>query len=275
MGNCCCCTTARELVSKKKIRYIVSDEQAAKQGLKHGVNLDLVVLHRKIICMGYPAVGLESTYRNRYDDVLEFLDTQYGESYKVYNLCSEEAHQYGLTERFHGRVASFPFPDGTPPPLGLIPRFVCDATAFLQGGPDRVVAIHCKAGKGRTGLMACCLLMAIEPTIQSARDAIDFYDKQRAKDCRGLTHRSQVRYVEYYGELLASCGGVVPTAIPQLRLDSVVLHHQGSVLAVNFITVQVGGLGRPSDGVVQQSRHCDSDNRCGQTSFHVAESHVA
>ncbi len=53
----------RTFVSKKKNRHI--------QG---SFNLDLSYITPRIIAMGYPSMGLESTYRNHGADVAAFLD---------------------------------------------------------------------------------------------------------------------------------------------------------------------------------------------------------
>jgi protein-tyrosine phosphatase len=41
----------------------------------------------------------------------------------------------------------------------MVHEFVGDAYAWLTAHPENVVAVHCKAGKGRTGTMICCLLL--------------------------------------------------------------------------------------------------------------------
>jgi hypothetical protein len=46
-----------------------------------------------------------------------------------------------------------------PPPLSMVHEFVGDAYNWLTAHPDNVIAVHCKAGKGRTGTMICCLLL--------------------------------------------------------------------------------------------------------------------
>lgn len=38
-------------------------------------------------------------------------------------------------------------------------EFCEDAAAFLAAAPDNVVVVHCKAGKGRTGMLICALLL--------------------------------------------------------------------------------------------------------------------
>ena len=119
------------------------------------------------------------------------------------------------------------------PPLPLVKAFCASAKSWLLGGMEQVVAIHCKAGKGRTGesscrrrrrrrhrrrrraaaasathlsssagVMACCLLMHLGHE-RSAADAIAFYNRERTRDGRGLTVPSQRRYVSYYERVLA------------------------------------------------------------------------
>ncbi|RNF15009.1 tyrosine phosphatase [Trypanosoma cruzi] len=206
-----CCIAARRAVSLKKRRI------KCKNAPGGTVDLDLVQIHRRIICMGFPALGIESFYRNRYKDVLRYLDHMYGTDYMVYNLCAEPKYRYDLTF-FHGRVREFPFPDHWACPLIMIPRFVEDAVRYITSvdhAREAVVVVHCKAGKGRTGLLTCCLLMEIEPSIGGlAKNAISYYGIQRTFDGRGLTLPSQLRYVEYYERLRNEYGGEVPAKVP-------------------------------------------------------------
>jgi len=62
-----------------------------------------------------------------------------------------------------------------------------------------VIAVHCKAGKGRTGLMVSSLLVFLEEEgIKNDVEAINFYDKMRTKNGKGLTIGSQIRYVNSF-----------------------------------------------------------------------------
>lgn len=64
-----------------------------------------------------------------------------------------------------------------------------------------MVAVHCKAGKSRTGLMLCCLLLHIQEQIDP--DAcIKFYGQRRTHDGKGVTIPSQRRYINYYRVML-------------------------------------------------------------------------
>jgi len=51
-----------------------------------------------------------------------------------------------------------------------------DMAQFLGKHPDNVVAIHCKAGKGRSGLLVCMLLLRLG-LCPDAKAAIAFYNK--------------------------------------------------------------------------------------------------
>lgn len=58
-------------------------------------------------------------------------------------------------------VVRYPFPDHHAPPLPLIQVAVNDMKRYLNENKENVVVIHCKAGKGRSGTMACCLLLTL------------------------------------------------------------------------------------------------------------------
>lgn len=181
----------RRLVSQNKQRHVerVGDTK---------FDLDLTYLTEQIICMALPATGPESIYRNPIESIAKFLEHHHAGKYKVFNLCNER--QYDISA-FQGACATFPFDDHGCPPIEMVVAFCQSAKSWLLGGLDHVVAIHCKAGKGRTGLMSCCLLMHLGWQT-TAEKAIDFYNCRRTKDGRGLTQPSQRRYVRYYEKYL-------------------------------------------------------------------------
>ncbi len=177
----------RKLVSQNKVRH-----------QENGCDLDLTYLTESIIAMGLPATGKEAIYRNPLDTVVRFLHEKHGDRFKVFNLCNERSYDVSRL----GNCACFPFDDHGVPPLVLIGAFCASAKSWLLGGMENVVVVHCKAGKGRTGLMTCCLLLYLGYHSSSA-EAIDFYNRKRTVDGKGLTVPSQRRYVDYYQRVLA------------------------------------------------------------------------
>jgi phosphatidylinositol-3,4,5-trisphosphate 3-phosphatase/dual-specificity protein phosphatase PTEN len=53
----------------------------------------------------------------------------------------------------------FPFDDHSAPTLKTVLAFCHNAMTFLKEDHQNVIAVHCKGGKGRTGVMMACLLM--------------------------------------------------------------------------------------------------------------------
>lgn len=207
----------RSLVSQKKRRF--------KDGK---FDLDLSYITESVIAMGFPAgdrssgvLGvIEGFYRNHMKHVIAFLDQKHPDKYKIYNLCSERTYDASL---FDGKVASFPFDDHNCPPLRLIQAFVESAKSWLRQSMSHVVVIHCKAGKSRTGLMICCLLLYLNYA-NTAEEAIAYYNLQRTHDGKGLTLASQQRYLRYY-ELLLKTPSEIGAANRCLLLRSIKLHH--------------------------------------------------
>jgi phosphatidylinositol-3,4,5-trisphosphate 3-phosphatase/dual-specificity protein phosphatase PTEN len=172
-----------------------------KKRLKDGhFDLDLSYITDHIIAMGYPAQGFEALYRNDFSEVREFLDERHGENYIVYNLCSERSYD---ADAFPCEVCAYPFDDHNPPAFDMIRQFCNHASAYLAESDQHVVAVHCKAGKGRTGVMICALLLHMHQ-FPNAEAALEFYGDKRTKNKKGVTIPSQRRYILYYQQYLDS-----------------------------------------------------------------------
>lgn len=148
--------------------------------------------------MGFPATGLEGQYRNHMKDVKRFMKERHKDNFKVYNLCSER--EYDPSE-FEGRVSVFPFEDHQAPPFESILPFCQDVEQWLSENEENVCAIHCKAGKGRTGVMICAYLV-YTGNYGSADQVLDYYAVQRTYDGKGVTIPSQARYVRYFADFM-------------------------------------------------------------------------
>ena len=181
---------------KSRIRNLVSKEKRRFKNEKY--DLDLTYITDRVIAMGFPSSDFEASYRNDQAEVYAFFEERHKDHYKFYNLCSERAYP---PERYHGRVAHFPFDDHNPCPLGMFLFFCKDVDEYLRADDQNVVAIHCKAGKGRTGVMITAYLLWCR-TYETPEDAMAFYGYARTNNQEGVTIPSQRTFINYWGKIL-------------------------------------------------------------------------
>eukprot|EP00954_Amorphochlora_amoebiformis_P016933 1315852-Amorphochlora_amoeboformis.AAC.1 len=173
----------RGKVSKKKRRFI-----------REGFDLDLSYITPQIIAMGIPASDMSSFYRNNLDEVIKFLEHFHKDHYQLYNLCDDRSYNI---KKFHGRVVQYGFEDHNPCPFDMMEPFCEHVRRYLTESSENVAAIHCKAGKGRTGLMISAYLLYNQQHVDSF-SALRFFAVKRTKNCKGVTIPSQMRYVTYF-----------------------------------------------------------------------------
>ena len=162
----------------------------------------MAYITERVIGMGFPAYGCEKFYRNTLEDTKAYLD-RYHKVYKIYNLCIEKDRIYPKTYFEDSYVGLFPFNDHSPCPCKLILDFCVDICLFLSAHPDGVAAIHCKAGKGRTGVMIVCYLI-FSGLCKNTEEALVHYANQRTLNKKGVTIASQIRYIKYFETFLSS-----------------------------------------------------------------------
>lgn len=172
-------------------------------------------------------------YRTPLPDLVAYLDATHGASWAVWEFRAEGTGY--PDDAVHGRILHFPFPDHHPPPFRLVPGILASMRNWLAGGElkgggitgvpggdgergggeaagngvregaageekganGRVVVVHCKAGKGRSGTMTTAFLIAERNW--DAADALNRFTERRMRPGfgHGVSIPSQRRWVTY------------------------------------------------------------------------------
>ncbi|KAL8724871.1 MAG: hypothetical protein Q9166_007700 [cf. Caloplaca sp. 2 TL-2023] len=161
--------------------------------------LDLCYVTENIIATSGPSSTFpQRAYRNPTDALVKFLDYKHGSNWAIWEFRAEGTG-YPDSE-VYGRIRHYPWPDHHPPPFALIPNIMASMRDWLKGPdtkPDRVVVVHCKAGKGRSGTAACSYLISEEGW--TVDDALFRFTRRRMRSGfgAGVSIPSQLRWVRY------------------------------------------------------------------------------
>ncbi|CAK9038189.1 4 [Durusdinium trenchii] len=174
----------RRKVAGSRCRYV-----------SNGFDLDLAYVTSKIIAMGFPGKSSGACFRNPQSEVQRFLRWAHGDGcFRIYNLCAERSFR---ENGFPDETIHFPCADHCPPQFSKILEFCRDVEAWLKVDERNVAAIHCKAGKGRSGTMICALLL-YAGAVLSARDALRWFGHVRGGTRAGVTIPSQIRWIAMF-----------------------------------------------------------------------------
>ncbi|MCJ1386231.1 Telomerase protein component 1 [Xylographa soralifera] len=162
--------------------------------------LDLCYVTDNIIVTSGPSSTYpQRAYRNPTDALVKFLDEKHGEKWAIWEFRAEGTG-YPDSE-VYGRIKHYPWPDHHPPPFALMPNIMASMRNWLKD-PDTkedgaVVVVHCKAGKGRSGTVACSYLISEEQW--SKDDALARFTarRMRAGFGAGVSIPSQLRWIDY------------------------------------------------------------------------------
>lgn len=167
----------------------------------------------------------QRAYRNPLDRLIAFLDAKHGDNWAIWEFRAEGTGY--PDEAVYGRIRHYPWPDHHPPPFALVPMIMASMRNWLSGEDDdlakrgrkeiqqndkpksdedkekdrkkRVVVVHCKAGKGRSGTATCSYL--ISQCGWTAEDALARFTEKRMrpKFGAGVSIPSQLRWISYVG----------------------------------------------------------------------------
>ncbi|KAI8715217.1 hypothetical protein NCS52_01029000 [Fusarium sp. LHS14.1] len=188
--------------------------------------LDLCYVTDRIIATSGPSQTYpQLAYRNPLDQLVKFLDSKHGEDWAIWEFRAEGTGY--PDESVYGRVRHYPWPDHHPPPFRLMPMILASMRNWMHGGDldggrvtedgrpvssgkgtdnaalreekrkSRVVVVHCKAGKGRSGTVSCSYLIAEEGW--KPEDALARFTERRMRPQfgAGVSIPSQLRWISY------------------------------------------------------------------------------
>ncbi|KDN70771.1 putative dual specificity phosphatase [Colletotrichum sublineola] len=192
----------RQIVAGPRARHAESD-------------LDLCYVTSKIIATSGPSGTYpKRAYRNPLDRLVAFLDSKHQDNWAIWEFRAEGTGY--PDDEVYGRVRHYPWPDHHPPPFRLIPMIMASMRNWLHGGDlergdvavgsadkpakandERVVVVHCKAGKGRSGTVSCSYL--ISECGWKPEEALTRFTERRMrpKFGAGISIPSQLRTITY------------------------------------------------------------------------------
>lgn len=189
------------------LRQIVSAVPKRKWYNVDGFNVDLTRFpDKRLVVMAWPGETINfrdpkrsKLVRNDADEVKHCLQQFFPKGFKVYNLCCE-SQSFRYSQELN--VAQYGWLDHEPPPFKLFVDLIADIRDYLARNPENGVAIHCKAGKGRTGTTTAAYLLN---EMNNADQALAQFGVERFGNVDyGVTIPSQKRYVRYYEKFIRS-----------------------------------------------------------------------
>ncbi|KAJ4422964.1 Telomerase protein component 1 [Gnomoniopsis sp. IMI 355080] len=201
------------------LRQIVAGPRAKHQE----TGLDLCYVTDNIIVTSGPSQTYpQRAYRNPLDRLVAFLDAKHPDNWAIWEFRAEGTGY--PDEAVYGRVRHYPWPDHHPPPFRLVPMIVASMRNWLHGEDEdmaegngakpkeghaknqvqakegdnkRVVVVHCKAGKGRSGTVTCSYL--ISQCGWTPEDALAKFTAKRMRPQfgAGVSIPSQLRTISY------------------------------------------------------------------------------
>ncbi|KAK3391279.1 phosphoinositide 3-phosphate phosphatase [Podospora didyma] len=237
------------------LRQIVAGPRAKHQE----TGLDLCYVTSQIIATSGPSQTYpQRAYRNPLDRLVTFLDEKHGDGWAIWEFRAEGTGY--PDEAVYNRIRHYPWPDHHPPPFRLVPMIMAGMRNWLAGGEleggkvtageghemkklsaeeqkkiNRVVVVHCKAGKGRSGSMACSYL--ISECGWTPEDALARFTERRMRPNfgAGVSIPSQLRWISYVDRWTKGGKKYVDREIEILEIHVWGLRHGVKVSVEGFV----------------------------------------
>lgn len=154
------------------------------------------------------------------DRLVAFLDAKHPDNWAIWEFRAEGTGY--PDEAVYGRIRHYPWPDHHPPPFRMVPMIMASMRSWLheedtqssdakhdlkgekgkgvgksEGKGKRVVVVHCKAGKGRSGSMTCSYLISECGWTPEAALARFTERRMRPTFGAGVSIPSQLRWISY------------------------------------------------------------------------------
>ncbi|KAL6948619.1 hypothetical protein ACO0QE_001091 [Hanseniaspora vineae] len=188
-------------------------------------HLDISYITPKLIVGSYPVTTYpKQLYRVSLTDLVNFLNNYHGaNNWKIFNLkaeiCDSDYSNWQFDEIVqqsspNNQENELFLPNSLPsrtlltrsgwldhevPPFGHLQTLLKSIGSALQTNNESAVFLHCKMGKGRSGLVAsACLMSQLAITKE---EALKMFEKARFKSSviKGVTIKSQLRWLHYQG----------------------------------------------------------------------------
>lgn len=169
----------------------------------NGTKLDLSYLTPRILIGSGPTDGkISRLYRNSIYDIIGYLNGRHGENnWCIYNLRAEKlGYAESLISNSSGILKNFKFLDHTVMPFVRFLECVKSIEEYTNSSAGNTVFVHCKFGKGRTGMIAVGYLMY--KYNMKLSDALDLFRIRRNFYDVTVSVSSQLRYLKYFRKML-------------------------------------------------------------------------
>lgn len=187
-------------------------------------SIDLAYVTPQLIVTSMPTANYWETYfRTGVDELKNFLDSNHGGHWHAWNLQMPEERAYDEQD-LDFKVSLRPIPDHCAIPLTILLSIVEEIHDFIQESPENVALVHCKAGQGRSGSVACAYLQVYHRHTFETANAMFTTKRIRPFMGAGVSIASQVRYLRYIDQWNAAGNfSLEPMRHQRVQLKCIVL----------------------------------------------------